>query len=196
MFDEVEIEQKVLLKEEVYKELIKKYENLKYKDIIQTNYYYDDELLSLRKRGLSLRVRYTNKVYTMTLKVPYKRFKKEISAILSKQEFENLTFNNIFPNNRITNFFAANNIDLKNVKYLTNLITYRREFKLDDNQLVCLDKNMYSDMVDYELEVESDSFKNAKNTIKMILNSIGINEFSFNRLGKPVRAILYYQNHR
>ena len=52
-----------------------------------------------------------------------------------------------------------------------------------------LDKNTYSSIVDYELEVESSSMEHAQEQIKKILNDCSITSFSINKVSKQARAL-------
>ena len=54
---------------------------------------------------------------------------------------------------------------------------------------LALDKNIYSNIVDYELEVESSSIERAQEEIEKILTSCGIKSFVFNKVSKQARAL-------
>ena len=60
---------------------------------------------------------------------------------------------------------------------------------LKDEQGLALDKNTFSDITDYELEIESSSMDHAQEAVKNILESCNITSFEFNNVSKQARAL-------
>lgn len=119
----------------------------------QTNYYYDNEMYEMNKRGITFRIREIDGVYITIMK---DHSKKDTDCSVERQFNLDSVYNDIF---------------LKKMGLLCHgsLHTQRTTLVLDDIQ-VMLDKNEYLDTMDYELEFEypMESEENAFNSINTI----------------------------
>lgn len=158
--------------------------------IEQNNFYLDSADLMLRKRSLTLKIRQI-KNYDLTLKTKFKEGKKEYHQKITLEEFELLKEKNIFPKGYICDILQKENFDVSLIFIITSLYTKRYEINYKNN-IVCLDKNNYSGIIDYELEVESESLLKSKELIKEILINQNIIDFKYNDISKSSRALLRF----
>lgn len=188
MSSNIEIEAKVLLLKDEYDTIIEKLGLGKYRRVKQTNHYIDTPDRFLKRNGIALRIREKDEVFELTLKTPLSEGLLEKNENISWRDFEKLTESNIFPDGNIKKFLLILGVKAGELKVLTSLCTERIEVNFEGFDLA-LDKNIYSDIVDYELEVESSSMERAQEEIEKILSSCGINSFTFNKVSKQARAL-------
>lgn len=129
-----EYEKKVLLSKEEYYFLLNRVK-AKVSPDIQINYYYDTENLAFAKSDITCRIREKNGEYLATVKSHNTRFNIENSKKVNSQWD--------------TSFF-----DFCALKYWGCLVTLRYKFSFCKEVEICLDKNIYLDDIDYELEIE------------------------------------------
>lgn len=182
----IEIEAKVLLSKENYDKLVK---GLKFPEerTKQTNYYFDSNDQILKKYGMILRIRETDKKFVFTMKAPLSEGLLEKNQNLSDRQAEDLIDHNIFPEGDIKNFLDILQIDSGKLHVLATLTTARRHIEYK-NTKVDISQNTYGNHVDYELECDSDSSFRSKDTIKEICGNYGI-RYSLNKVSKEERAI-------
>lgn len=187
MSKNIEIEKRVMLNEEEYNKLLQyafTYSNRK--ETVLINHYFDDENLSLRNAHHMLRIRsINNDEFELTLKVKGDKGDLEINEPLNKYEVDNLIKKLVIENEEINNFIR-NDTD-KEIKYITSLKTERIEIEFD-NYLFVLDKNYYSDVIDYDLEIESTDLNVAIETIKKYCSDFHL-QYSSSYKSKSRRAI-------
>lgn len=144
---EIEKEIKVLLTKEEYESLQKLFkwdEELK-----QTNYYYTDMEGKINKDEVTIRVREKAQKLLLQIKRP-RAFK---NALHISDEYE-------VPIDRIPEKIDKKYIqqivggDIGNVELIGKMITYRKVYNWGEEVEICLDRNLYINKVDYELEVE------------------------------------------
>jgi uncharacterized protein YjbK len=188
MSSNIEIEAKVLLLKDEYDTIIEKLGLSKYRRVKQTNHYIDTADRFLKRNGIALRIRERDEEFVLTLKTPLSEGLLEKNENISWRDFEKLTENNIFPDGNIKKFLLILGVKAGELKVLTSLCTERIEVNFEGFDLA-LDKNIYSDIVDYELEVESSSMERAQEEIEKILSLCNINSFVFNKVSKQARAL-------
>ena len=188
MSSNIEIEAKVLLLKDEYNAIIEKLNLQKYRKIKQTNHYIDTPDRYLKKNGIALRIREKDEVFELTLKTPLSEGLLEKNENISWRDFENLSERQIFPDGNIRKFLLILGVKVSDLKVLTSLCTERIHVEFEGYGLA-LDKNIYSNIVDYELEVESSSIERAQQEIENILNECDIKNFSFNKVSKQARAL-------
>ena len=188
MSSNIEIEAKVLLLKDEYNAIIEKLSLQKYRKIKQTNHYIDTPDRYLKKNGIALRIREKDEEFELTLKTPLSEGLLEKNENISWRDFEKLTESNIFPDGNIKKFLLILGVKVSDLKVLTSLCTERIHVEFEGFGLA-LDKNIYSNIVDYELEVESSSIERAQQEIENILNECDIKNFSFNKVSKQARAL-------
>lgn len=185
MSNAIEIEAKVLLREEDYAKLVAFFKGSK--GYSQTNYYIDTEERILAKEGIALRIREKNGAYEMTLKTPLSEGLLEKNCPLTKEEFINLQKGGEFPEKDIKRFLLMLDIDIPSLKILTSLSTYRIDVPYEGG-LLSIDKNEYSGLTDYEIELEYNHLDGAQKILKNLLSENQI-PCSFSTATKVHRAM-------
>lgn len=190
MQSNIEIEAKVLLSEQDFTTLIKYLHLERYKRTKQINHYIDTTNRLLKDNDIALRIRETDD-FVLTLKTPLSEGLLEKNQTISWREFSELDEKGIFPNGDIKNFLEICGFNVRELKVLSTLTTYRIELEYDDG-ILCLDENIYGandEFKDFELEVEGTSMKGAEELASRVLNEAEIKDFKFNTHSKQARAI-------
>ncbi len=188
MSSNIEIEAKVLLLKDEYEKIIEKLNLSKYRKIKQTNHYIDTPDRYLKKNGIALRIREKDEEFELTLKTPLSEGLLEKNENISWRDFEKLEENNFFPEGNIKKFLSILGVKVEDLRVLTSLCTERISVEYEGCE-IALDKNTYSNIIDYELEVESSSMDRAKEEVRIILSECNIEGFSFNKVSKQARAL-------
>lgn len=177
----IEKEYKALISKDKYEWL---YVNRNWNDFfVQKNYYYDTANLSLYKNNITFRIRKIDEKMRVQIKSPSEQIEEGYS-IKKENEFD-IDIDNIpdvFSNDKINNYFTNLKI-YEPLILLGSLETFRCVEKIDD-VLVCLDKNCYFDIIDYELEIE---FTNSSNALTELLHGLQVK--CANPIGKYSRFI-------
>lgn len=182
----IEIEAKILLNKTNYDKLVKE---LKFpaEKLKQTNYYFDSKDQILKKYGMILRIRETDKNYVLTMKAPLSEGLLEKNQNLSEKEAINLIDHNQFPEGDIHNFLEMLQIDSKDLVVLASLTTFRRHIAYEGT-ILDISQNSYGDKIDYELECDSDSAIKSQGTLKEICQKFSL-RYNLNTVSKEQRAI-------
>lgn len=188
MNSNIEIEAKVLLLKDEYDTIIRELKLDKYRKITQTNHYIDTPDSFLKKNGIALRVREINQEFQLTLKTPLSEGLLEKHDNVSWRDFDLLKEDNKFPEGGIKKFLEILGVKISDLKILTSLTTHRIEIDYKGG-ILCVDKNHYSGMVDYELEVEFTSIEGAKELALDVLKECNIHNSTFNNISKQARAL-------
>lgn len=188
MNSNIEIEAKVLLLKDEYDTIIRELQLDKYRKVSQTNHYIDTPDSFLKRNGIALRVREKNEEFVLTLKTPLSEGLLEKNDRISWRDFDLLKDENIFPEGSIKKFLAILGVNVKNLKILTSLTTDRIEVDYKGG-ILCVDKNHYSGITDYELEVEFTSIEGAKELALNVLKECKIKNSTFNNISKQARAL-------
>ena len=184
----LEYEERVMITENQYSQIVKSYANYEHKEIVNTNYYFDYEDLQLTNSGMVLRVRNINdQIYELTLKIKQENADVEINHPLTSNEFNDIISNVNIPDSEVLVKINSLNIDVDRLKLITSLKTERIEIQFPE-YLFVIDKNYYNDRVDFNLEVESTSKKRAKTCLNQIISQFGI-ENKKDYISKSRRAI-------
>lgn len=77
--------------------------------------------------------------------------------------------------------------DTTKLQIITHLTTERYETTFE-NRHVCLDKNSYHGLIDFEVESEESSLKHAAETLKLLCEKANI-DYKANHVSKYARAI-------
>ena len=107
---------------------------------------------------------------------------------VSWRDFDLLKEDNKFPEGGIKKFLEILGVKISDLKILTSLTTHRIEVDYKGG-ILCVDKNHYSGMVDYELEVEFTSIEGAKELALEVLKECNIHNSTFNNISKQARAL-------
>jgi len=188
---EKELEERVMINKNQFLE-IEKYiqENFhNVKTIYQKNRYFDDKEGTLQKIHTVLRIRSfkSTQERELTYKVKGEDGDLEFNQNLSHYWFYQITRYSRFPEGPVKERLLQDGIDLSSLKMLIDLRTRRMEVKFD-NYLLVLDVNLYNDICDYNIEIESDvSKKHAKEIILKYCEQFGL-EYKDNYISKSRRA--------
>ena len=170
---EKEIEFKNLLLQEEYNNILK---NHFQNDVAktQTNYYIDNDDLTLINNRLMLRIRTKDGRQMMTLKVPEGQnvvyeYSGEVDVNLNQGSHID---ESIIPESIKTKLNELN-IEMTNFSIQGSLITERLE-KAYRSGLLVLDKSTYLGQTDYELEFEAPDTASGQADINHILSEYGI----------------------
>ena len=188
MKSNIEIESKVLLTKTEYESVIKSLHLENTPKVKQTNYYIDTKDLYLKKHDMFLRIREKSQNYELTLKAPLSEGLLEKNEHIASSSFDKLQEDGFFPEGGIKKFLEILSVDPKDLKILTSLTTTRIEIEYK-NSIVDIDRSVYGDVVDYELEVETTSMEGAEAIAKEILKLAKVEGKTFNKLSKQSRAL-------
>lgn len=188
----VEIEVKVLLSEANYRKLLSHFSS--FPKHTQINHYIDLVDLSLSKRKIAIRIRESGDSFELTMKTNLAEGRLERNLDISKKQFLDFVEEGFFPEGEVKELLTKEGIDTKALRIFTSLKTERAEDKYQGG-ILSIDKNTYSNIVDYELEYESDSMENATKIITELLDNLAIPP-SFSEKPKIRRAIEAYESNR
>ena len=179
-----EIEFKNLLTKDEYLELLDKefpddsIQRSK-KAFYQENYYFDTLNKDLKKQNSALRVRVTDSINEMTLKVPYQGFLMENNLHLSDNDTSEIMNNKqivLSSFNSPDNDFSFLDKEIKDSTfYLFNSYQTKRFEKPVKNHLIVLDETTFQNgVIHYELEVESNDEDEGREFFESILRTYGV----------------------
>ena len=187
-----EFETRLMLNDEQYFFIVTYYMNIyPNKHFLQnTNTYYDTDDLYLRSQGMTLRLRTINDVKSeFTLKIKGENGDEEINDGLTPKEAELLTNENVFPYGQVRNRLMLLPYSLDKYHSITSLYNRRLEIEFEDYLLV-IDKNVYGDITDYNLEIESHiGIEHAKHVMKEYIEKFNLTVSKEKYRGKARRAI-------
>ena len=164
MAKHIENESRTMISEIEYSLLIAYYKYHKnIKTMINTNYYFDTEDLILTNNHMMLRIRkIDNSDYELTFKNKGENGDLEINQNINENDANLLLNSNIFPKGEI----------------------------YEENYVICIDDNRYTNGHDYNIEIESNiSVEHAHKTLHKLCDKFTI-DISHNYLVKSARAIL------
>lgn len=174
-----EKEYKQIIDQKTFELLLRKFDNLE--EVIQENIYYDTSDLYILKHKCTCRIRSINTEHVFTLK----RF---IAKELKEYEINvHTNDSSVFEIKEIKTLLHSFNIPTNLIRQ-TSLLTHRYIYNTG-NALICLDKNTYNNIVDYEIEYEYINDHDGLSIFKKLLASVGV-KYSNNTKGKMYRAII------
>lgn len=188
-----EFECRIMLTENEYFAIVsfylKQYPNHHF--LQNVNVYFDNDDLFLRNKHITLRARTINDLNCeLTLKVKGDNGDTEINDPLTIKEADLLLNNNVFPEGNVKNYLLSLERPLSDYHQITTLYNRRLEIAYPDHLLV-IDKNTYSDITDYNLEIEAkDDIKTAKKFLKEYIEKFHLSLKDQPYMGKATRAIL------
>lgn len=149
----IEKEVKVLLSKEEYSLLLGQFDWDEVRT--QINHYYTDKENGRKNKAITIRVRECNNKAVLQIKVPMQEqeSEEEQAALHLSKEFE-AELNSIPKEIDGTFLRELCSIPFPDVRKAGSLTTIRHICNWDDNTELCLDKNNYLNVEDYELEIE------------------------------------------
>ncbi len=159
--EHIEYEERVMIKQSDYKKVIDDLLSQGYKcePFTIENIYLDNKDFFIEKNGMMLRIRNTSTgIHELTLKIRNEDGSHtEINENLNSHPLIDASLGNKF----------------NEFKEIIRLTTIRIEIPID-NHLFVIDKNMYGSKIDYNVEVEASSQKEAVNIAKKYCEKYGI----------------------
>lgn len=155
-----------------------------------TNYYFDTDDFYLKNQHITLRVRFINDVKCeLTLKIKGSNGDQEINDSLTFKQFELLKNEGVFPIGNVRDYLLTHSLPLNAYKCLTSLYNLRLEIKQEDHLLV-IDKNIYNDITDYNLEIETeDNVVHAQDVLSSYIKQFNLSLGAQKYKGKAHRAL-------
>lgn len=189
----IEFERRIMLTSEEYLNIVSFYLKLypNHAFLQNVNYYFDSDDLFLKNNHMTLRVRTINDVKSeLTLKIKGNNGDQEINDDLSIKQFDLLMNENIFPDGEVKKALLSLSYPLSLFKNIATLYNRRLEIEFEDHLLV-IDKNIYHDIVDYNLEIETkEDIKLADTLLKAYIKQFNLSQANQKYKGKATRAIL------
>ena len=176
----IEKEYKVLLSYEQYYEIKKKYKwNQSFE---QTNYYYNDKDNFIDNNNITVRIREKDDKLYLQVKVP-----KSINKALAIKEEKELEIDKVYdeiPDDIINQLIP----DVHEVLLTGEMKTYRYTNTEIPGIEICLDKNVYLEITDYELEIEYTDEEKVKQFLNQLKNDLDLS-FNNTSIGKRNRFL-------
>ena len=189
MKKDIECEERMMIDESQYNSFMNEYSGYQNASVTnQTNYYFDDEDLSLKNAHRVLRIRMMdNGKYELTMKIKGINESGDIELNNPLNEKEALAIISTINFNNDVIEKEINKITSKPIRLITSLFTKRLEVEFNDHLLV-IDKNEYSSIVDYDVEVEANTMLEAKKWILYYAEKFSC-EYKKHYVSKSRRAI-------
>lgn len=186
-----EFESRVMLTNDEYMEIVSFYMKLypEHHFLRNVNTYFDSDDHLLKKKHITLRVRVINEVKAeLTLKIKGDNGDEEINDDITLKEVDLLLNKEVFPDGEVKNYLLNLSYPLSVYKQIVTLYNRRLEIKYDDHLLV-IDKNVYNDITDYNLEIESSDINSAKKIMAQYVERFNLSLAHQKYIGKAHRAI-------
>ena len=187
-----EFECRIMLTESEYLDVVSHFIKLHpYQQFLKiVNTYFDTEDLYLKNHHMTLRVRSINNTKNeLTLKISDPNGDDEINDPLNIKEVDVLLNHGLFPDGEVKKRLLSLPYSLDSLKPITSLYNLRLEIEFPDHLLV-IDKNNYSDITDYNLEIEAkDSVKTASMHLNEYIKTFNLTKHGQKYVGKSHRAI-------
>lgn len=173
---EIEIEFKQRLDLQSYERLMEHYKHDRSPVFHQINHYFETDGFMLKSYGSALRIREKDGQMTLTLKQPYNKGLLETHQPVNEDTFFAIKQSGKLPNGEVYRQLLSliKSTDVPELTYLGSLSTDRSEVQLNEGLLV-LDRSMYFDITDYELEFESTDYDKGRRFFDELLQSLTLN---------------------
>ena len=189
-FINMEYEARAMVSEKQYLDILQYYSKTKKekRQSVNFNTYYDYLSLALTDNHIVLRTRsISNKDYELTLKIKGTKGDTEFNRLLTSKEYELMRKKVELPDCQIKYELIQKGIDLSRLTLITDLKTERYEVFYKKYILV-IDKNYYRGRVDYNVEVEAGSKKDAIKLLNKKFKNFGVS-YKKGYVSKSKRAI-------
>ena len=188
-----EYETRIMLTESEYFEIVSHFMRLhpNKQFLKNTNIYFDTEDLFLRKKHITFRIRIINDVKSeITIKIKGANGDDEINDSLTGKDVELFLKERYLPNGDVKSFLLSLPYTFDAYKEITTLYNVRLEIEEDDHLLV-IDKNIYNDITDYNLEIETaDNIESARKWLDHYIKQFNLANRGQKYVGKAHRAIM------
>ena len=188
-----EYETRIMLTESEYFEMVSYFMRLhpNKRFLRNTNIYFDTEDLFLRKNHITFRIRIINDVKSeITIKIKGANGDDEINDSLTGKDVELFLKERYLPNGDVKGFLLSLPYTFDAYKEITTLYNVRLEIEEDDHLLV-IDKNIYNDITDYNLEIETaDNIESSRKWLDHYIKQFNLANRGQKYVGKAHRAIM------
>ena len=188
-----EFESRIMLTESEYFEIVSHYMRLhpNKQFLKNTNIYLDTDDLYLRKNHVTFRIRIINDIKCeLTIKIKGLNGDSEINDNINMKEAYMILKEHIYPDGNVKNYLLSLPYTFDTYKEITTLYNVRLEIEESDHLLV-IDKNTYSSITDYNLEIEAqDSIENARKWLNYYIKQFNLANCRQKYVGKAHRAIM------
>lgn len=188
-----EYETRIMLTESEYFEIASHFMRLhpNKQFLKNTNIYFDTEDLYLRKNHITFRIRIINDVKSeITIKIKGANGDDEINDSLTGKDVELFLKERSLPDGGVKNLLLSLPYTFDAYKEITTLYNVRLEIEEDDHLLV-IDKNIYNDITDYNLEIETtDNIASARKWLDHYIKQFNLANRGQKYVGKAHRAIM------
>lgn len=187
-----EFESRIMLTESEYFDIVsyymRQYPNKSF--LKNVNIYFDTGDYYLKNNHQTLRIRIINdSKYELTIKISNKNGDDEINDVINKKDADMILTSRIFPEGNVKEYLNKLPYSLDSYKTITILNNLRLEIENDDHLLV-IDKNLYNDIIDYNLEIEAkDSMETANKLLQGYIKQFNLSRTGQKYTGKAHRAI-------
>ena len=189
-FINMEYEARAMVSEKQYLDILQYYSKTKKekRQSVNFNTYYDYLSLALTDNHIVLRTRsISNKDYELTLKIKGAKGDTEFNRLLTSKEYELMRKKVELPDCQIKYELIQKGIDLSRLTLITDLKTERYEV-FYKKYIIVIDKNYYRGRVDYNVEVEASSKKDAIKLLNKKFKNFGVS-YKKGYVSKSKRAI-------
>lgn len=186
----IECEERVMLNEEQYNCVVSDlFINNPYHNFLKIkNVYFDTNNRDLLTNHIVLRVRTTNNMNVeLTMKIKGDEGDTEVTDMLNRFQHDAIINKHILPTGQVVNKLHELQISTASLSPVAEMNTKRLEIKKDD-YLIVVDCNTYSDIMDFDLEIEAPSKDRALEAIKLFCEKYQI-EYRNDYKSKSRRAI-------
>lgn len=165
----LEKEYKYLISEEIYKELREKFSESKQR-VIKNEYLLDTEGI-LEKNHVTVRVREEDSRKFFQIKQHIQSEKKFEKLTLREEYSREITDEKITTEEIKEEIKTFAQLNIKDIYSAGMLKTIRNQTDLGNKSVLCMDKNLYLDITDYEVEIEfqgKEPSESAKSIMKIM----------------------------
>ena len=186
-----EYEARAMISESQYQEIHDYFSKVdeEKRSLVNINYYFDDDKGNIIKNGMVLRIREIDgQNYELTLKIKEENSDKELNLPLCIENKDEYINNFVITNKEMIKELKARNVDVSKIKFLISLKTERLEVTYP-NFILVIDKNEYNNIIDYNVEVESTSRREAISLLNKHFSPFGVT-YKKGYISKSRRAFL------
>lgn len=172
MSEFMEIEFKNILTKPEYEQLIKHFNLQPGNCFTQLNIYFDTKDNKLQKNKMALRTRILTNKIELTLKMPQLKGILETTDSINNEDLKKLLNEHQLIRGHVYQKLQSLNIN-EQFYEIARFETIRFEFSYLDN-IIAIDKSVYYDHTDYEIELETKDYDYGKKVFTDLLESLNI----------------------
>ncbi len=171
---DIEIEKKALIDKALYNQLKSLFATDSFS---QVNYYFDDEMQTLKTNHIALRVREKQDVIKFTIKDKRSQSSVnhciEVSDVISKDDLHEVIKHGVINSTVINDYLS--DVDFSKLTLRAKFTTNRIVKHFDDYKIF-LDHTIFNNHEDYELEVEATSLEKCEEVFAELCSKYNLQE--------------------